>query len=295
MSTVYNASVRKALGYSMITSETRITDADLFVSTGFCSFGTLLRLARLRYWGRLLKKAPFFLMQMLLKNEPRKGSWMTLLSTDCVWLHTVFPKVRSKLPFPAAGDFEAWAVCASSTYWQTLLKGCKESLQDGSTVDCDDLLVRLVPPPGELVACDHCGLMFPSGNGLRLHLNKMHGRRAEYSKYAHSSAKCGFCLKSYHCRIRLKNHLRDGIRTYANMSCAAQLHLCNGDALSLEHCTLLDKADSEFIRSARRSGLPNTRSQKPVQRGIGPARPKLQGEVPFELRSLLVRPHGIGS
>eukprot|EP00438_Fugacium_kawagutii_P029532 Skav228087 [mRNA] locus=scaffold913:403566:406172:+ [translate_table: standard] len=207
------------------------TDLRLFAHVGVLPAGDLIRLERLRYFGRLIRQGPNALWALIVGEQ----KWFSQIQPDFAWL---WKNVQSKVfrPDPCSDEgVHYWThlIQTQDRTWKGLLKkAAKHALIQLCTKSevCDfhaDFLrvleahdPRLTPRQDladlsqDLHVCLLCRRAFATKTAWATHNFRAHGRRAP-ARYLADTSTCEHCMHSFLSPHRLYLHLRHSEECFA--------------------------------------------------------------------------------
>ena len=187
----------------------------------------LLHAARLRYLARLCRNCPAILWDLLQDMYGQDGCWLQQCHDSFAWLHKFYPH---QLPANADDEMVHWiSMIALDPSWKGRIREALHSSVRFRAAEADAWLwknkIRLQleahdvhipgtkPPPVLSWQCDLCQAQFASSRGLAMHASRSHGYRTKVRYYVTSDI-CQACIKCYHSRKRMADHLQANPRCY---------------------------------------------------------------------------------
>ena len=194
-------------GVRIVDGSPNLSDAQVRQLLEVVPVAERLRLKRLSFVPRLLKKAPAFVLAAVEAD----GSWVGDLHDDCRWLFLL--GCGRELGDPDT-CMQAWLACAkeSPRVWKKMLVDAKplivESMiaADGNSLaGCDNTAAPLGEGPAEAF-CYLCDKQFSSRAAWAAHSFLAHKRTAVVDQWVHSTV-CPACCVDFHIRRRIVRHL----------------------------------------------------------------------------------------
>jgi hypothetical protein len=188
--------------------------------------------------------------------------------------------LASCLPPPTGHHMRAWQdfFASKPQVLKAEFKKVITSIIAGDTnaydYDVEDLLREAAPH--ELVSCQVCGLLMRAGNAMNCHMTHVHGRRADYPKFAFENGRCQICMVQFASRLALKQHLWQGIKKKGKHSCYDQFLLLNITPLSILELDRCDAVDRDYIKEKKRLGLSPLQTAFRAFRASGPLRQRAE-------------------
>ena len=240
-------------------------DDDIVYTYGFMCPQTILRLARLALFYRIVVKSPPWLMSIIKCQSMcnfKKG-WVCAIASDLKWLCQAEPFVSC-----VGFSVEQWAdhvLAGPRAFIGAVRKFCKSPYANIVTqwATCPELKVLANP-----ITCEVCGHISRSAQSHALHLSSKHGIKSKFRRYVDGSV-CKVCLVQFWSRERCLNHIR-----YRSVVCKAN-HLFRGPVLSLDEAKSLDLEACTVNRKLHASGKRrhNVPADEPCVRLSGPLLP----------------------
>ena len=193
----------------------------------------VIHLARLRYFGQIVRTAPDELWAMI----ETQGSWLQDCRNSMDWL---YENISGSSNLPPPSEWEQWhqLICKAPRQWHGLLQRAwkHDMLQDynshivdkGYTAFSDALslagyhfppsLERSTPEPTTHI-CLKCQKGFGSRTAWASHAFKKHNRVHSARKFV-TGTQCGACCKEFWEYRRLFHHLRYSAKCRQALACA---------------------------------------------------------------------------
>ena len=256
-----------------------VDTCDLFAVAGILQPIDQLHVARLRYLKRLLRFCPQGLWDLLFQAKEDENSWLAVCQKSFAW----FLKFYQAPGAPTdATDLSAWlSYVALDGCWKgRLKKAAKGCLCFHQAVAENNIWYKTfksvfetaggVVPVSQTICkdhwvCDQCQKVFASRRALATHAGRAHGYRRLVKFFAVDNV-CNACVKMYHSRKRLIEHLRDATL------CLQTLQHCFpplADAVVLAY----DAEDHEVTLSLRAQGWNASKALAPMRKLHGPCLP----------------------
>jgi hypothetical protein len=234
------------------------------------------------YAARVFQYAPVCLKVLIRGNAANPNSWAAVLRDDLVWLRDQSEAVASCLPIVDEDSIHIWEqyMQRQQSSLAAMVKEVVRVYEVGSKLTF--LAKAKHAPIGSLVQCQHCVKCFEEGPPMTMHLIKMHRYRAPYSVFADAPGDCRWCGKHFHCRVRLKAHLRVGLQKKNCGSCFAQMRLWQHVPVPPEDLAVLDLIDAATTSLRKLKGVSWIHSDLPVCQGLGPLRQVMYGPLPAD-------------
>ena len=212
-----------------------------------------LHAARLRYLARLITDCPAILWNMMIEMHQHDGDWLHQCSGSFQWMHRFYPH---PLPVPADAPFPDWITAiALDRSWKGRVKEALCSSIRFRTAEAESWLwrqkmrltlefhqvpiVTAQPEPPPQWQCDLCQAKFKSSRALAMRASRSHGYRTKVRYYA-TSETCPACMKCYHSRKRMADHLQANAGCYNTVqACFPPLDDDTAEALAAEDATEL--------------------------------------------------------
>ena len=226
---------------------------------------TLLRVARLSLFARILVKAPPVLKDLILDLYHVHGSWTQCVVSDFKWL-SLCPHFAEQASF----GFGEWTEYVSSNckrFKKHLAKFSKSRI--ANVVIQDNLPAQDTLVCAPQFSCTLCQKSFGTFQQQSLHSFKAHGIKSLWRLYVDVSCTCQVCMVHFHTRDRLLNHLR-----YRSKVCKYKMHL-RGPVCSAEVALELDLASTKVNTGLYSQGLRNHAATSAAFRIDGPLLPVL--------------------
>ena len=230
---------------------------------------TLIRLARIQLLLRMLRKAPAFLLELMMDISAHGTGWPNAVRADLGWL----------CMSPTYGDsrhnFHGHEIkCIDMTFVQWCgflacdLKGHAKRIKKWGATPAANIVaswatshaLRQIADP---VFCETCSAAFDSNQKLHLHMFKKHGIKHPIRRYV-TGTHCTICLKEFWNRERVINHLK-----YKSHYCRNAL-MIGSPLVSESEAVDLDSAFASAFKSAAGSGARRHHAALPCVQLYGP-------------------------
>ena len=249
----------------------------------------LLHAARLRYLARLCRNCPAVLWNLMQEMYGKEGCWLQQCQASFAWLHQFYP---FQLPVKPEADLVHWLTAISlDPSWKGRIRETLQSSVRFRSAEADAWLwktkIRLqleaygtsVAPPKPLPAltwqCDLCQAQFASSRALAMHASRSHGYRTKVRYFAISDT-CPACMKCYHSRKRMADHLQ------ANSRCYAVVQACF-PPVDEDTVATLAAEDADARSQLVKAGWWASKAFHPPIRTHGPALPPAESEAAAEM------------
>eukprot|EP00438_Fugacium_kawagutii_P009600 Skav222518 [mRNA] locus=scaffold2265:339374:341617:- [translate_table: standard] len=209
------------------------TDRDIWTELEAPRVCDLLRIARLRHFGKIVSDAPDLLKAVLWDQYVKEpNSWYRMLHADLAWLQQRFRSLR-QMPSPdehlqdwmhfARARPKRWRSLCTTALRKAILQNKIENQIEQWTEDMDSLFGNAAVPNdapssvGQHV-CDRCTATFHSHKDLMVHQLLAHSVHAYVRRYMPHPTVCGGCHRDFGGAQKLRQHLQ-----YAANGCLAKL------------------------------------------------------------------------
>ena len=251
-----------------------------------------LHISRLRYLKRLTRYCPAVLWRVLCEVQSEPHSWIAHCRQSLQW----FQKFHKKAPnLPVEAPFYQWTLAASEDISWTgkLKKAAWSCIQlryseaqyaiwldhfEVQFVTAGGVIADRLQVPTEEWRCEICSEQFGSKRALAMHAHKKHQYR-KIAKYFAMDGLCSACMKQFHCRSRLCNHLNGRGRCLDILQAVFP-------PLPEEVVEQLDQEDRETAHQLKQEGWRSTKAFEPAITQLGPQvpRPGDEGLADFRRR-----------
>ena len=242
------------------------SDDDIIYDNSLILPYTMIRLARLSLFCRVIKKQCTIVLDLIKHSPPSEGSWCFALVQDLQWLCMSEKfmccggfSVGQWIGFIGANPWASNAIkkhCASP--WANVSGHIGKAPKDNS-VEC-------------ALSCTLCLYKCDTQQQLSLHSFKSHGIKDPIRLYVRTNV-CPVCLKGFSTRERILEHVRRG-RT----PCKRQL-LLMGPIMSEDQADELEHSLKVFYRDLHHKGKRRHVADAPWEHALGPPTPRLAGPV----------------
>lgn len=251
-----------------------------------------LHISRLRYLKRLTRYCPAVLWRVLCEVQSEPHSWIAHCRQSLQW----FQKFHKKAPnLPVEAPFYQWMLAASEDISWTgkLKKAAWSCIQlryseaqyaiwldhfEVQFVTAGGVIADRLQVPTEEWRCEICSEQCGSKRALAMHAHKKHQYR-KIAKYFAMDGLCNACMKQFHCRSRLCNHLNGRGRCLDILQAVFP-------PLPEEVVEQLDQEDRETAHQLKQEGWRSTKAFEPAITQLGPQvpRPGDEGLADFRRR-----------
>ena len=238
-----------------------------------------LHAARLRYLARLVSACPQILWDLLQEMLDQDGCWLQLCRHSFAWICEFYPH---PLPLPPDAPFSDWlTTIALDSSWKGRVREALNSAMRFRAAEADAWLwqqkTRLFLESFEIPVqaakpsttptwqCDLCQAQFRSSRALAMHASRSHGYRTKVRYYATSDT-CPACMRCYHSRKRMADHLQ------ANTVCYAAVQACF-PPLDDDTAAALANEDAAELSQLVKEGWWASKAFQPVMQLAGPVLP----------------------
>ncbi|CAE8665862.1 unnamed protein product [Polarella glacialis] len=272
-------------GWNPKNPDHNLTDGQVLSKAMAPTADELKRTARLRYFGRLHRSGPLMLWALLKQEDAYPNSWLAMAWEDVRWFKGLLQAERT---LPEVHEKQEWQELIEkmpASQWNAAVRraqeiatikrrnyveqqewqrGFREQLEHaGLQVQvhgdkCEDQQEARLG-----YKCDKCPRMFESLQKVSVHLYKIHHVKSEARKFAAGSS-CMCCLKQYHTRPRLIQHL------LCRQTGCLQMMRASMQPLSEEDAEQLDKEDREVINRDKQRGQRSREHRLPFVQLHGP-------------------------
>ena len=239
-----------------------------------------LHISRLRYLKRLTRYCPAVLWGVLCEVQSEPNSWIAHCRQSLQWFQK-FHKHAPNLPVDAPMYQWMLAALADGSWAGKIKKAAWSCIQFRYSeaqyaVWLDHFEVQFVKAGGfiadrlsvqtEVWRCEICSEQFGSKRALAMHAHKKHQYR-KIAKYFAIDGLCNACMKQFHCRSRLCNHL-NGRRQCLDILQAVF------PPLPEEVVEQLDQEDRNTASQLKQEGWRSTKAFEPALTLLGPRIPR---------------------
>jgi len=248
-----------------------INDEDILYQYNITNPSTMIRVARLSLWSRILCKAPKLVIDLCMDLASIKIGWPNAVQDDLKWLCG-----SAKYEKSAATTFEDWAA---------EIKGNRKGFINNFTKFSKLRYVNTLIPPGGpngggppsyseqplTFKCNRTDCIFEADTSQKLavHMFKVHQVKSIWKNYLGDHVHCPICLKHFHTRERVLKHVR-----YRSEICRHNLVLRNRMWTDAE-VSEFDACEADGHKSTQASGKRRHHAEAPVIRLVGPLQPIL--------------------
>ena len=241
-----------------------ITDQDLLFQYNIMSPETMLRIARLSLFARIMEKAPAILTRLVMDLSEIAVGWPRQVGDDLRWLcgSAIFNSEAAR-PFKEWGEY----VATRGKYFRGQVK--KYAKLRYANTYCPLLPDAFVPLSTLCCSVEGCPFTAGTKQQLAVHMFKIHNMKSVWKIYVGDLFVCPICLKYFHTRERVLNHVR-----YRSEVCRHNLVL--RDVKWTEQQVMdFDTCDSVGHKEAQATGKRRHRVEAPVVQLEGPLQPIL--------------------
>jgi hypothetical protein len=240
-----------------------ISDADVLFNYNLTSPSVIVASSRLQLLGRISAKSVGSLLSIIMSLDFSYQGWPAALKNDFQWLcglDVYTPYIKYSLP-----------------QWMDLIainpKLFIKNVRNYSLTPLANIFYNVVSPLkgpklNNNILCHYCDVYFPSNQQHALHMFKAHRIKNPIRLYI-STNHCTVCLKMFHTRERVLNHLR-----YRSHICRSNL-LLKDPVLSVEEADILDTEVAESNRKLQATGKRRHTKCYPCYQISGPIIPPL--------------------
>ena len=176
-------------------------DDDIIYKYGFINPKTMLRLARIGLFTRIVAKSPPSLLELILAQSTLSKGWCHSLRADFAWL---LPFVELKSPHPASlADWISMISPNPSQFYKKVKQHCKSPLASICTQWGTSDMLRTFAVP---ITC-MCGLLPKAIQAHSVYMLRTHGVKADVRRYVPYTF-CIVCLHEFDQRETCLNHIR---------------------------------------------------------------------------------------
>ena len=180
-----------------------VSDQDILYENDIMCPDTILRVARLCLLSRLNEKAPMVLMSMILDLAVCNVGWPKQVTEDLKWLcsSSVYSAASSR-------SFSEWAeyTKGNGKYFRGQVK--KYAKLRYADTYCSKSFTITPGVNSQACTIDGCRFVCDSRQKMGLHVFKVHGIKSVWKQYVGNLLFCPICLKYFHTRERVLNHVR---------------------------------------------------------------------------------------
>ena len=246
-----------------------INDEDILYLHNVTNPYTMIRVARLSLWSRILCKAPKIVIDLCMDLAAIQVGWPAAVMADLKWISS-----SEKCAHLAEATFEDWAAEIKGNR-----KGFIGNIKKFSKLRYANTLIPPIEPNGGgppssseqplTFNCTLCNFESDTCQKLAIHKFKVHKVKSVWGNYLGDHVHCPICLKHFHTRERVLNHVR-----YRSEICRHNLVLRNRMWTDAE-VSEFDADDAESLTSTQASGKRRHHAEAPVIRLVGPLLPIL--------------------
>ena len=241
-----------------------MSDQDILYTYNVMSPDVMIRVARLSLFSRIITKALDELLKIV-HDLARVGiGWPVEVKRDLDWLCT------SKTYMAASNrSFDDWAVYVSSNakYSRSKIKTHAKTRYANSYCPIDRCANS--QPIDHLCGIEECKYAADSKQKLALHQFKIDGIKSIWKLYVGDMLSCPICLKHFHTRERVLNHVR-----YRSEVCRHSMVLRDFKWTQNE-IDAMDALDCDLNEGAQKSGKRRHTADMSVVQLSGPLEPIL--------------------
>jgi len=253
-----------------------VSDVDMLYNFPIMCPHTILRVARIQLFIRLVRKAPPVLMKLVSDMASLSSGWTHSLLGDLRWLSLCpkFETIAGQLGDNSVNTdiYDCWFAYARDNH-KFMSREVKKFARTR---------IANIPPLDDGKAgmtnlacdsnheCEICNLSFDTFQKMCLHKFKKHGVKNIWRLYIGSFTHCPVCLRQFWSRERLLNHVR-----YRSKVCKYNLQMRGPvcDAITADE---LDTAEADANAILYRGGKRRHVVIDPVMQLSGPVMPILQ-------------------
>jgi hypothetical protein len=186
------------LGYDVI------NDVDLLYKYEMMCPETIIRIARLGLFCRLLVKAPPPLLALVLESSALSGSWGEEVQRDLKWLE-LDPAFTSCKMFSFA-QWQSAIIENPKAFKKRVNKYARTRI--ANVPNHESVTKNDGTKSGTDLSCVYCEYQCMTLQQLNLHMFKKHQVKNMWRHYVGDLTYCRICMKQFHTRERLLNHVR---------------------------------------------------------------------------------------
>ena len=218
------------------------SDDDLIFQYGFINPRTMLRLAKLSLFSRIVSKQPPALLDLIVAQSSFQKGWAQSLMGDLKWV-----SVSLDLPSPLPSTIVDWLNIVRPDprcFSRKEARFCKSPFANICTQWAIGPVLQAFAQP---IPCGLCNVVSKSHQTHALHMFRMHGIKSALRRYV-PCTHCLVCLREFHTRENCLNHVR-----YRSKVCCNNL-LLRGPSLSIAEASALDDACKTHNRELHAAG-----------------------------------------
>ena len=254
------------------------SDSDLIYEYGFMCPMTMLRFSRMSLYSRLVAKQPPVLLELVRALASSPKTWAASVVDDLKWLN-----LGSFWGSGPVGDYDVLHSHVAANpigFTRRMKEYCQKPFANlaGEVPDR-----KCVVNINSSLSCHICNRLFPTRQQLNLHLFKTHSVKNPLHVYV-SGTHCTVCLKEFHSRERVLNHIR-----YRSAVCRANL-LLRGPVISQAEVDVIEQLERDRCRTLSCAGRRRHHVSRPALQLQGPLLPI----VPLNVAQGSHHPLGIG-
>jgi hypothetical protein len=244
-----------------------ISDDDILYTYGITNPEIMIRTARLSLVARIMCKAPKVMTSLIFDMAQSKIGWPETVLHDLQWLCGA-----EKFNGRCEWTFEDWGpyIQSNSKYFRLMVR--KYSLLRYANAYCPPQGVPSSSEPA-ILPCpvDGCTFSAKSKQQMAMHAFKVHKVKSIWKNYLGNLLFCPICLKYFHTRERVLNHVR-----YRSETCRHNLVLRFTDTLWTDNeIAEMDLDEADCHKKSQASGKRRHQAEAPVVQLAGPLQPVL--------------------
>jgi len=255
------------------------SDDDVIYKYGFMNPMTMLRMAKLGLFSRIIAKQPPLLIQLIVAQSSYSKGWCHSLLADLAWL---WPSLDINSCAPSC--MQEWIDIVSkgpTGFYNKAKKYCKSPFANVCSQWAISPVLKVFAQP---VACVLCNSISKSKQAHSLHMFKKHGVKSDFRRYV-PLTHCTVCLREFGQRETCLNHIR-----YRSNVCRNNL-LLRGPLLSEAEALALDEACKARNRELHAAGRRRHHVDAPSFYLSGPLLPILLAPGQFSAHHPLGKGH----
>jgi hypothetical protein len=255
---------RSATASHYCEAESPVSDQHLLLQHGLIAPFTLVRLARLILFLRILQNANQFLIGLVFSARNGKRAWLKSVTLDLAWLASV--DLMCEVPVFKASVH--WSVQQWALSFRDNPKLAKRRIKELCSLPHANILDGVTAKVSQFSLgawpCYECGDCLKSRQALAVHSFRKHGLRKAGRFFVERDAVCQACLLMFPTRRRCVEHINEKSPSCLNFLSKYFL------PLTAEQVCALDDEDRVCEREARRSGISRARGVGTCVRLFGP-------------------------